>query len=439
MSPAATLDSIETRGVADSALSRFLRSRNVQWPPGAWDLEALTLVAFVYHPDLDAARSRWAESRAALITAGQRPNPDFSGVPGYNSTSSPITPWILTFDLIFSLETGGKRSRRIEQAERFSDAARFDLATTAWSVRSRVRRALLDAYGSSSLVAALTRLQAIHDQNIALLARQLEAGAISPFEATQARLNRDAARLALHDAQRRQAAAQVALASALGVTSRAIDTLALSFGVFERSAPQIPGPDLRRQALTNRADVLSALAAYEASQASLQLEIARQYPDLRIGPGYELDQGDNKWRLNLGLALPVLHRNRGPIAEAEARRATAAARFLQTQSRAIEEIDGALAAYRAALAKTATADSMFGDRQRQLRTADLQYSAGEISRLDLGVIQLELANAELATLDARLGVQETLGSLEDAIQSPIDLPQWLFDPTSRDRPRQPKR
>jgi len=35
---------------------------------------------------------------------------------------------------------------------------------------------------------------------------------------------------------------------------------------------------VRRQALLNRPDLLGALAAYEATQAELQLEIARPYP-----------------------------------------------------------------------------------------------------------------------------------------------------------------
>ena len=52
----------------------------------------------------------------------------------------------------------------------------------------------------------------------------------------------------------------------------------------------------------NRADVRGALAEYAASQSALQLEIANQYPDLHLGPGYGWNTGnagDNKWSLGV--------------------------------------------------------------------------------------------------------------------------------------------
>ena len=84
---------------------------------------------------------------------------------------------------------------------------------------------------------------------------------------------------------------------------------------------------VRRLAALNRSDILGALADYAASQSALQLEIARQFPDMHIGPGYLLDQTDNKWTLGATLTLPVLNQNQGAIAEAKARREEMAARF----------------------------------------------------------------------------------------------------------------
>ena len=65
----------------------------------------------------------------------------------------------------------------------------------------------------------------------------------------------------------------------------------------------------------------------------LRLEIARQYPDLHLNPGYEFDQADSKWALGLSIELPLLNQNQGPIAEAEARRLESAARFESLQAR----------------------------------------------------------------------------------------------------------
>jgi outer membrane protein TolC len=267
---------------------------------------------------------------------------------------------------------------------------------------------------------------------VALLERQLAAGAISPFEFTQARLGLDTIRLSLHDAARQQAEARVQLADALGITVQALDGITLAVDQFQRVPAEVPADDVRRQALLNRPDILGLLAEYAASQAALQLEIARQYPDIHLGPGYEMDQWANKWTLGLSAVLPLFSRNRGPIAEADARRTLAAARFTALQLHAIADIDRSFAGYRAALDKAATTEAMLGKLRQQERSARALFDAGEISRLDLGVVQLQLAASDLARLEAIVGAQGALGLLEDAIQRPADIADWVTTTPPRD-------
>lgn len=429
ISAPASLTALESRTLDGGDLGRFLVASHevAAWPPPDWDLKTLTLVAFYYHPDLEVARGSWAAARAGEITAGERPNPNASVAPGYNSTTpaSQITPWIFTLDLDFTIETAGKRGYRVSEAKALSEAARLNIATVAWQVRSRVRQSLLDLYAADKTVDLLGAQQAIQESIVALLVRQLDAGAISPFELTQARLELDRIRLAVHDAARQQAEARVQLASALGVTVRALDGIRLDLDAFGQPPPDVPSSDARQRALLNRPDILGALAEYAASQAALQLEIARQYPDIHLGPGYQMDQTDSKWTLGLASMLPIFTRNRGPIAEAEARRTEVAARFTAVQATALGEIDLALAAYRAALAKAAATDAMLGDLQKQERATRAQYDAGEISRLELDGIRLQLAGSQLARLDAHVKSQQALGQLEDAMQSPASLADWI--------------
>jgi outer membrane protein TolC len=158
----------------------------------------------------------------------------------------------------------------------------------------------------------------------------------------------------------------------------------------------------------------------------LRLEIAKQYPDIRIGPNYQLDQTDSKWTIGLALDLPILSRNKGPIAEAEARRAESAARFLGLQSQVIGELDAAVAACRSALQKSKAADDLLADLAQQESTAGARYSAGEISRLELLGIQLELNSSALAGLEALVRAQESVGRLENAMQSPLDVKDWIY-------------
>jgi outer membrane protein, heavy metal efflux system len=429
-----TLDDLDVRTLLDPGLARAAEPAHLAptWPPPTWDLQALTVAALYYNPDLASVRAAWAVARAGLVTAGQRPNPTVVDAgPGFNSSTDPrtITPWILNLDLDFTIETAGKRRHRIDLAQGVSEAARFQIAAAAWQVRTRVRQSLLDLFFALRSEDILGRQQTIQDANIRLFQRQLDAGEISMFEMAQARLQLDAIRLALADARRQQQDARVRLATAIGVPVAALDGVQLGLNAFDAVPMNVPDAAVRRAALLNRADILSALASYEASQSSLQLEISRQYPDLHLGPGFQMDQDSNKWTI-LGFPgfLPVFNRNQGPIAEAEARRTAAAAAVIAVQASALGAIDRALATYRAALNTLAVAEQSLGEVQTVEQTAQQQFAAGAISQLDLGIIQVERAARELARLQALVQVQQAAVDLEDAMQRPADIP---VDPLPR--------
>ena len=422
------------RTLADAGLKTYLEANRVtgEWPRATWDFNALTLAAFYYQPSLDVARAKWAVATAGKTTAGERPNPTLSVSPAYNTTTTVPSPWIVTPSLDIPIETAGKRGYRLAQSAHLSDAARFNLATTAWQVRSRVRKSLLALYGANDREALLKRQLAIQAECVRLLEAQLHAGAVSPFEVTQARIALNQSRLTLHDAEKEAATSRVQLAAALGLACAALDGVTLNFDEFKQFPGDVPDAAARRQALLNRADVLGALSEYSASQSALQLEIAKQYPDVHLSPGYEYDQGDNKWGIGLSLELPVLNQNQGRIAEAEAKRREVAANFNALQARVLAENEQAVAGYRAAVKKTQAAGALNEELDTQLRAAQGMFGAGEISKIELAQRQLELTTAALAQLNARLQLQEALGALEDTLQSPAAL-----IPVSEQPPRQP--
>jgi outer membrane protein TolC len=141
-----------------------------------------------------------------------------------------------------------------------------------------------------------------------------------------------------------------------------------------------------------------------------------------------MDQDSHKWTFLFPTVVPLFSRNRGPIAVAETRRAAAAIDVSAIQAQAIGAIDCALAAYRAALDKLSTAEQMLGDVRTTEETARRQLAAGDISQLDLGVVQVELVSRELARHDALVRAQEAFGLIEDAMQRPADLPENPLPP-----------
>ena len=441
LAPAATATAYEARTLDNPELRAFIQ-RNTQpelgtWPPPQWNLELLTLVAYYYHPDLDVARAKWGVAQAGVLTAGMRPNPSINAN-AQRTTNPPgdTSPWTLGLNLDIPIETAGKRGYRITQASQLSEAARLAVAGVAWQVRSRVRVALLDLRTALDTREALLQQQRLQQANVALLERRLALGMASTPEVTQARIVLNRTTLALDNAARFQADARARLATALGLSSKALDGIAIA---PDRDAPlpALPKSEVREQALLHRADVLGALAQYAASQSALQLQVANQYPDLHLGPGYTWDRGARKWSLGLALVLPVFNQNQGPIAEAKARRVEAAATFEVTQARAIGEIEAALADYRASRGSLSTVQTLQRAQTDQLRKAEASFNAGETDRAALLGARLEMSQIALSRIGALANTQRALGRLEDAVQLPLAAP-GVFGSAIQDNPRPTK-
>ncbi len=418
--PERSLEKFEQRSLSDAGLKEFARI-HLKRELGGWDLETLTLAAFYFHPDLDAARARWAVAEASITTAGQRPNPVLGVSPTYNSTATFPTPWIVATSLDVPIETAGKRTKRLAQAQHLADAARFAIATTAWEIRTRLRRILLELWSTQEAESTLTAQRDAQRDIVSLLEASRKAGEATLVEITRERIALARTETVLLDAQNRRTTARVQLGTAIGVPSRALLGVVISFEAFTKPPHELPPTEARRRALFNRVDVLAGLAEYAASEAALQLEIAEQYPDVRLKPGYDYDQADHKWTLGLSIELPLLNQNQGPIAVAEARRREQAAKFNVLQARVLGEIETALAGYDAARAKLAAAASVMQHLNKQEQLAQGMFEAGEVSRHAVAAARVERTTAALTVLDAKLMAQDALSQLENALQLPSEL------------------
>lgn len=403
------------RSLNDAGLRTFLEEQKAGL--GSWNVDSLALAAVYYNPDVALARAEADEAAAAIKTAAQRPNPSLTLGSQFASNMVGVTPWFAAQSIAIPIETAGKRSRRTEQALAMAEAARWRVTLRAWMARSRVRAAMLELHSARENIRLLETEQKLHNEAINKLTAQMEAGDVSPFELTQARLSLNRTRLNLQDSQRLAATGEAKLAVAVGLPLNEIRVAILDFTHFKK-LPNVDVPTGRRRALTQRADLLALLSEYTSSESALRLEIARQYPDLRVTPGYDYNQGQNRWQIGLNVDLPF-NRNRGPIAQAEARRKTAEVKFLAQQRMIQGELDIALAAYQASRAKVHTAATLAQEASAAARTTDRMVEVGEVSALERTRRQLEASNANLALMAATLEAQAAAGALEDVMQSPL--------------------
>jgi outer membrane protein TolC len=216
----------------------------------------------------------------------------------------------------------------------------------------------------------------------------------------------------------------------------ALEGVELSFAAIDQ--PEQPDADvrsgeLRRTALVSRSDVQALLAQYAAAESALALQIANQYPNITLSPGYGYDQGQHKYILLPAADLPVFNQNQGPIAEALAGRDAAAARFTALQTEVIDTIDGATAEYQAANRALASADALLADEQDRERRTLRWFQAGEADRPTMVTAQLERIAAEQSRFDTVVQQRQALGTVEDALQHPFYGPAMPASPDTNPR------
>ncbi len=429
LAPEKTAVQFDARRLDDSGLQKFLaqnlgRETN-GLPVTNWDLPTLTLVAFYFHPSLEVARAQWLVATAGLKTAGARPNPSVTVTPGYDSQiPGNYSPWLVPVTFDVPIETAGKRGKRLAEAEKISESARWNFVSAAWQIRSGVRASLLDFTVADRRAELLQKQFAAQKEIVRLLQQRFDAGEISRPELASAQIALHKTQLDLSDAESKKSDARSHLAQALGLGEAALDGVKLNFDFSQTDAEKLTTAEARQVALRSRADILAALADYAAAEADLQLQVAKQYPDLHLGPGYAWNSGnagDNQWSLGVTLELPILDQNQGPIAEAEARRKLAAAKFIELQSQVIGEIDRAVAGWRVAGEQLKTGSDLLAVEIQQQKSAQAQLESGAADQLDSLTAQLEFGSAALAQLDNEMQLQTALGQLEDALQSPLTL------------------
>ncbi len=428
VAPAQTAAQFDARQLDDPSLEKFLAQNlgheSPSWPLENWDLNSLTLAAFYFHPDLEVARAQWRVAKAGALTAGARPNPSVSFSPGYD-TQIPgnYSPWLipLTFDV--PIETAGKRGKRIAEAEKIAESARWNFVMAAWQIRSNVRDALFDFQMSGRRAALLQKQFAAQTEIVKLLQQRLDAGAIARPELTLAQIALNKSQLDLSAAQAKRDDAHARLAQALGVSLTALDDVKLADD-FSAKVPD---------ALTSAARAASRCAAARTFSARWRITRRRKptcgcrspgnirtcisdLPTLGIPAMRATINGAlaSRWSCQFStgtkarLPKPKRDENLPPRNSSRCKRRSSA------RSTALSPD------WKRRGSNCRTGASVLAAAEAQQQSVAAQVQAGAAEQLDLSSAEIELNSVRLTQLDGEAQLQTAVGALEDALQSPAD-------------------
>jgi outer membrane protein, heavy metal efflux system len=426
------LDDPQLHAVLDARLP----ARASQWPRRQWDRADLLLALLYFNDTVREGRATLDITVAGRRTARERPNPTVALLTEYANEGDQLTQyasqhggaplwlWGLTPDI--PLDVGTKRTARIAVADLSAEQARYDFIEVLWKGRSALRRAVLDVLMTEREVTLLERVHSDREAQLEMARRRLDAGAASHGDLDRLVSDAVADEQRLHDARRRLSAARSSLGASIGVPAVAVSSLTLKWDGIDQpgNVDQSLIAHWRDEALLNRSDVHSAVAGYSVAEEALRLEVAKQFPQVHIGPAYTWDHGVHRLQFNLSMELPILNQHEGAIGEAEARREQAGARLEATVATAYEEIDESIKQWRLALERVADARGpVYEAAQDLFEATQRQFDAGNSDRTELVAARVARSLAELQILDAVRTAQESLATLEDAMRRPLEGPE----------------
>ena len=216
-----------------------------------------------------------------------------------------------TAQMNIPIELGGKRSARINAAERTRELAQATLAGVRGDIRAQVIESFFSVLIAQERVKLATGSADIAARGAQAASRRVAAGKISPVDETKARVEQANAELELAEATASLQSARQALTALWGNAS---PQFAEAQGNLD-ALPSRPAPELLQKELENSPLVAASRAELDRRQALVGVERSRQYPDLTVSLGAKRDTEANRNMAVIGVAipLPIFDRNQGNL------------------------------------------------------------------------------------------------------------------------------
>lgn len=301
-------------------------------------------------------------------------------------------PWIAGGSLAMTIPLSGVPGCEAKAAELYAEAEKVELRSAEYEVAARARAALVKLVALQVTAARLTA--ELEDEALlkalANAERLAAAGEVTTAELSTARRTVHEREHSLASTRREIVEAEGELRSVMGLSPVTQLVLATEKLHADHTAHDIELDSPLE--LVAHPRVQAALKRLSGDEESLKAEIRRQYPELKLGPAYSYEDGNDRVGLTAGLTLPLWNRNRKAIAEATGRRDVARQTAIDTWR---EVVRARALACEALKALNAHEEPPATDRE----TAERLLGAGEIGPLDYLALRDEILEAELSEIN----------------------------------------
>jgi len=399
--------------------------------------------------DLALAAARIEESRASLaLTHSSRfPTVDASlGAsrsqvsehagklqPGANPRYNDFQPGIST---AFEIDFWGKFQRADEAARARLLSVQANRGTVLASLYANVAQSYFALRSYDAQVALAEQTLTTRRENLRLQNKRFEGGVVGELDVQQAAAEAAGIEATLLQAQQNRRATEATLAVLLGRGPAAIVQPNVARGtaidaLYSRAT--VPA-ELPSDILNRRPDLVAAEQLLVAANADIGQAKAAYFPTIKLTAsiGYESRQLSDLfnpsslfWNLASGITQPLFRAGSidAVVAGADARKAQAAAQYAQAVQGAFKDVHDALNAISSSEALVVTADKRIAALREVLRLANLRYSNGYSSYLEVLNAQRDLSQAESGVIDAKRAQLAGVVALYKAVGGGWAVPQ----------------
>ncbi|KJS32930.1 MAG: hypothetical protein VR64_04325 [Desulfatitalea sp. BRH_c12] len=391
---------------------------------GTLTLEQAIALTLEHNQTLNALALQVQAERAAALQAGLLPNPaldvEVENFGGRHETSGFDTSET-TVALSQSIELGGKRGKRRNQAALAADVAAWEYVEKKEALIADVKTVFNTVLADQQhLVVAGDQLR-LAEQIFTAVQARVEAGKVSRLEEIRARTALSTNRIALKNAQRALETSRMTLAAFWGSQTP----------FFESTAGELSATDpmpLELQDLTDLAlkhpGIAKRAAEVAHQEAAVKLSLAARIPDITVSAGVRRFEGTNDNALVAGFSVPLalFDRNQGAISQSRHQLDAAKADLQAAKTDILARLNQA---YQHMLAAREEAQALFEDALPGAREAfeatQEGYKQGKFGFLELLDAQKTLTELTRAHIDALSAYQAAL----------IDVTRW----TGRQSPK----
>jgi multidrug efflux system outer membrane protein len=388
------------------------------------ELRALVQTAVEANKDLRIAVTRVDQARAQLgvTRAAQFPQVDAGASVTTNRTSDNVRPkgfggesrlLSTTVDLSFEIDIWGRLRRASEAARAELLASHEGRHAVVMTLVSDVASAYLQLRELDLELEITRRTVAARQQSLGIVRDRFEGGLTSALDLRQAETDLASTAAQIPDLERQIAQTENQLSILLGRNPGGISRGRPLTG--QTFPPTVPA-GLPSALLERRPDVRQAEETLVAANARIGVAKAAFFPQISLTGFFgvesvalsDLFTGPSRiWQLGPSVTVPIFNagRNRANLQLAEAQEREALIRYEQAIQQAFRDVENALVAHKKAREALAEQDAAVRASREALAIAELRYTSGLTSYLNVLDAQRTLFAAELAqsrTLGAQL-------------------------------------